>query len=135
MKKLLLMLMLLFTISINTYGAEVYIYKTTGFAIKQVVNGRWTNWSDWQESDMYVTINFDTDVVKIFSPETQVYKITEYVRKYTDESDGQQIEFRFIDQDGDRGSMRLRIERNGNSQIYIEFSDIMWVYNIRRVQQ
>ena len=135
MKKLLLMLMLLFTISINTYGAEVYIYKTTGFAIKQVVNGRWTNWTDWQESDMYVTINFDTDVVKIFSPETQVYKITEYVRKYTDESDGQQIEFRFIDQDGDRGSMRLRIERNGNSQIYIEFSDIMWVYNIRRVQQ
>ena len=135
MKKLLLMLMLLFTISINTYGAEVYIYKTTGFAIKQVVNGRWTNWTDWQESDMYVTINFDTDVVKIFSPETQVYKITEYVRKYTDESDGQQIEFRFIDQDGDRGSMRLRIERNGNSQIYIEFSDIMWVYNFRRVQQ
>ena len=135
MKKLLLMLMLLFTISINIYAAEVYIYKTTGFAIKQVVNGRWTNWSDWQESDMYVTINFDTDVVKIFSPETQVYKITEYVRKYTDESDGQQIEFRFIDQDGDRGSMRLRIEKNGNSQIYIEFADVMWVYNVRRVQQ
>ena len=33
----------------------------------------------------------------------------------------------------DYGYIRLRIERNGNSQIYIDFADVMWVYNVVRV--
>ena len=132
MKKILLILMVMF--SVNAVAADIYIYKTTAFAMKQVVNGRWTDWSDWEKSDMYVTINMDNDVIKIFSPGTQVYKITDYIRKYTDSSGGEQVEYRFIDQDGDRGALRLRIEKNGNSQLYIDFADVMWVYNVKRVE-
>jgi len=52
---------------------------------------------------------------------------------YTDESQGKQTKFYVIDQDGDLGYVRLRIEKNGNSQVYIDFNDVMWVYNVRRV--
>ena len=128
MKKLLLILLLLCSIKA---GAQTYYYRTTEFACKQTYG----SWSDWEDSNLLVIINFDKDIVKIKSATEQVYRITEYVRNYTDASGGQQIVFNFIDQDYDRGIMRLRIEQNGNSQIYIEFSNVMWVYNVIRVSR
>lgn len=135
MKNFLLTLLFVigFITPINTY-AETYYYRTTEFAYKQINDyGRWTNWSDWEESNILISINLSTDVVVIFSPRTQRYKITDHIRNYTDNSGGKQSEYKFIDQDGDVGSMRLRKEKNGNSQLYIEFSNIMWVYNIKQV--
>ena len=135
MRRFLTSLFLLFFLSLVTpLLAQTHSYRTTEFAYKQVNSyGRWTNWTSWEDSDMLITINFSTDIVKIYSPVTQTYRITEFVRDFTDSSGGKQVEFNFIDQDGDRGSMRLRIERNGNSQIYIEFANVMWVYNVVRI--
>ena len=136
MKKILLTLVLMLSMSFvlpDEVKAQVYTYRTTAYAYKKVNSyGNWTSWSDWQDSDMTMVINYNTDVITIYSPTTQRYKITKFVRKYTDSSGGQQVEFAFVDQDGDKGHMRLRIETNGNSQVYIEFSNIMWVYNVRR---
>ena len=133
MKKFLLMLVMVIGF-VSTVDAQVYEYKTTAFAYKSVNDyGNWTSWSDWEESNIYVTINFTTDVVTVYSPKTQRYRITEHVRNYTDNSGGKQMEFRFYDQDGDRGVMRLRTERNGNNQLYIEFNNVMWVYNVKRI--
>lgn len=136
MKKILLIFMLLFTMSFtSTISADTYIYKTTGFAYKQLNDyGVWTNWTPWQNSDMVMTIDFDNSIVKIYSPQPQVYIITKYVREYTDSDGGKQIEMKFVDQDEDYGTMRLRIEQNGNSQIYIDFANIMWVYNVKRIK-
>lgn len=131
MKKILFTLVLLF--SFIAIQAQVYHYRTTAYAYKQVnSNGNWTSWSDWQDSDMLMIINFNTDVVTIYSPTTQRYQITKFIRNFTDNSGGKQVEFAFVDQDGDKGHMRLRIETNGNSQVYIEFNNIMWVYNVKR---
>ena len=131
MKKLLLFLMLFIS---TTAFSQVYTYRTTAYAYQQVnsYDGKWMEWSDWQDSDMSVVINFNTDVVTIYSPTKQIYKITEFIRNYTDSSGGKQVEFAFIDQDGDKGHMRLRIEKNGNSQIYIDFNNVRWCYNVRR---
>lgn len=132
MKKLYLLLVcLLIAFSVN---AQTYYYRTTEFAYKYVSNGSWTGWSDWQNSFLKITINLDNDIVKINSETPQIYRITRYVKNYTDNSGGQQVMFSFVDQDYDRGTMRLRVERNGNSQIYIEFSDVMWVYNVIRIR-
>ena len=132
MKKLILMLLLVFCTNV-AIEEQTYYYRTTDFAYKQKNSyGNWTNWSNWEDSDLTMSIDMDNDVVKIYSSSMQIYRIIQYVRNYTDESGGNQIEFRFIDQDGDRGTMRLRIEKNGNSQVYIQFADVMWVYNVRR---
>lgn len=136
MKKILMTLMLIigmsFVLPQESFG-QVYTYRTTGYAYKQVNSyGNWSDWSSWQDSNMSMVINFNTDVVTIYSPTTQRYRITQFIRNFTDSSGGKQVEFAFIDQDGDKGHMRLRIETNGNSQVYIEFTNIMWVYNVRR---
>lgn len=131
MKKILFTLVLLF--SFITIQAQVYQYRTTEYAYQQTnSNGKWGEWSDWQDSDMLMIINYNTDIVTIYSPTTQRYQITKFIRKYTDNSGGQQVEFAFVDQDGDKGHMRLRIEKNGNSQVYIDFNNIRWCYNVKR---
>lgn len=136
MKRIMLMFLLVIMTGVvlpSDVNAQVYTYRTFQYAHKQInAYGNWSNWSNWEESDMTMVINFNTDVVTIYSPKTQRYRITEFIRNFTDSSGGKQVEFAFIDQDGDKGHMRLRIETNGNSQVYIEFSNIMWVYNVRR---
>lgn len=134
MKRIFALLAIITCMAIGTANAQTYAYRTTAFAMKQVTSyGVWTDWTDWQSSDMLITINFDTDVIKIYSPMTQIYRITKHVSNYRDNSGGTQSEYRFIDQDGDIGTLRLRIEINGNSQIYIDFSNVMWVYNVVRI--
>lgn len=82
---------------------------------------------------MVLTIDLDNDVITVFSQQKQVYKVIEYLGNYTDESQGKQTKFYVLDQDGDFGYVRLRIEKNGNSQVYVDFNDIMWVYNVRKI--
>ena len=135
MKKFLFSLLISLCACVMPVSAQTYYYKATDFAYKQVNDyGYWTNWSSWEVVNISMTIDFTNDIVSIYSKTPQIYRITEHVRNYTDNSGGVQAEFRFIDQDGDNGTMRLRIETNGNSQLYVEFSNIMWVYNVKRIR-
>lgn len=135
MKKFILSFLLIFAMSFGmslTANAQVQYYRTTEFSYKQKNSyGNWTNWSNWEDSDLIVTIDLTNDVIKIYSPKTQIYKVLSYEGAPSDSS-GRQVKFRVIDQDGDYGYVRLRIENNGNSQVYIEFNNIIWVYNVRR---
>ena len=133
MKKLFLLFLMALTFTM--VKAQTYRYNATSFAYKAVNSyGYWTNWTDWESCNVPIVMDYDNDVVTIYSNKTQIYRITKYIRKYTDSSGGSQVEFNFVDQDYDKGVMRLRIERNGNSQMYIDFANIMWVYNVRRVR-
>ena len=125
MKKLVITLILVFSAFIAQ--AQIYNYKATEFAYKE----QYRNWSKWEKVNINVVVNFNSDVVTIYSEYLQVYRVTEYVKRYRDNSGGETIEFRFIDQYYDRGTMRLRVDPYGTSQIYIDFSNITWVYNLK----
>jgi len=116
----------------NNVDAQTYYYKTTEFAIKYKKSYGWSEWSDWQKSNMTMKIDFDADIIVIYSEKRQVYKVIESMGTYTDDSGGKQSKFYVLDQDNDFGYIRLRIERNGNSQLYVDFNDVMWVYNVVR---
>lgn len=135
MKKLFIIFTLLFGLmSISNVDAQTYYYKTNQFAIKyKSANGVWGQWSDWESSNMTLTIDLDNDVITVYSQKRQIYRVIENMGSYTDESYGRQTKFYVIDQDGDYGYVRLRIERNGNSQVYVDFNDVMWVYCVKRI--
>ena len=138
MRKFLLTFCLMFTMLFGTSiesSAQTYTYRSFQFSYKQQLdNGRWTDWSKWEDSNLVITIDYDNDVIKIYSQMPQKYVIVSHSDSYTDESGGRQVRFNFIDQDGDKGTIRFRIEKNGNSQLYIDFADIMWVYNVRKIE-
>jgi hypothetical protein len=132
MKKFLMILA--FLACIVAVKAETAYYQTTEFAYKSKNTfGFWGSWTDWESSSILVVFNSDDNVVTIHSPSTQVYRLTGHVRTYKDNDGGKTTEFTFVDQDGDRGHMRLRITQDGTAQLYIDFNDIMWVYNLVRL--
>ena len=110
--------------------AQTYVYQAEQFAYKEQNScGYWNDWSDWQPSNVKIAINTDRKTIKIFSPSIQTYLITEHIENYIDKDNGRQSKFEVIDQDGDMGTIRLRIEQNGNSQLYVQFKNIIWVYS------
>lgn len=136
MKKFLFILMLMLSFVFTSANAQVQYYRTTAYAEARVYNGTYV-WSDWQKSDMTLVINLNTDVITIYSPRIQIYRVYGTANNgnaYTDSSGGTNIKFYVIDQDGDRGEVRLRIERNGNSQIYVDFNNVAFVWNVVRTQ-
>ena len=136
MKKILIVFLLIFAFGFSECYAQndILFYQTTEFAYKHVTeNYEWSEWSDWEKSSLIITINLNKDVVRVFSPKVQTYKIISNQKITTDKEGGIQNIFNFVDQDGDYGTMRLRIEINGNSQMYIEFANIKWVYNLHKI--
>ena len=130
MRKLLFMLMLLFTLtSSDVIAQNVQWYQTTEFAYKL----KGYDWSDWEPSKMNVKMDLSQDKITIYSNDVQIYRVISTEAPPYDPS-GQQVKFRIVDQDGDYGYLRLRIENNGNSQIYVDFNDISWVYNVIRIR-
>ena len=130
MKRVILGILMLFLFSITSF-AQVINFRATSFAIKEIGY----QWSDWNRCNILITFNLKTDKVVIYSNSIQVYKVLTQGQNFIDESGGEQVKYRVIDQDDDLGSMRLRVERNGNSQIYIDFADVSWVYNVIRIDE
>lgn len=130
MKKIILGIILALFMSIPSFS-QIINFKATSVAIKEVGY----KWSDWKKCDILITFNLRTDKVVIYSRSIQIYKVLTQGQSYIDESGGEQVKYDVIDQDDDLGDMRLRVERNGNSQIYIDFADVSWVYNVIRIDE
>ena len=132
MKKFLLALILVVLTAVSV-SAQTIRFRTTSYTSKEYTAYGWTNWKPYQSSNMLVTMNLDTDIVTIHSPRKQIYKIISYEGEYID-NDGEPILlYRFIDQDGDIGTMKLMQRRSGKSELYIMFNSIIWVYSVVRL--
>lgn len=131
MKKFIILTVLFLGIAISA-NAQVQTYRTTGYYEKKLYSWGWSNWSSKQQSNMNIVVNMNTDVVTIYSPRTQVYRVYEYLGTVRDSDGDTTVSLKFIDQDNDRGTMRLVIRANGQSQIYIDFANIMWAYDVYR---
>ena len=128
MKRLFLLLLGIFAcISVH---AEIGFYKADSFAYKYTEdNGRWNNWSDWDNSEILISIDYKKEIITVYSEQDQRYIIVKENGEYSDVNGGKQIEFTVVDQDGDIGVIRVRIQKNGVAQLYVEFDNIMWVYS------
>lgn len=131
-KKLLLLLVVFISLPISS---QVLRYKTVAYAANQYdyYTKKWSGWSSWEGSDMLLTIDLQNDIVTIYSPVTQVYKIYKAEESYYDSDKDLNMPFKFIDQDGDRGTLRLLQRATGSSEIYIEFSNVRWCYRVLKL--
>lgn len=134
MKKILLFLTLMIAgIFSFTAQSQVLQYRTEAYCQREIMgNGRWGSWSNWEKSYMLVTINLNNDYVSIYSNRTQFYKIYEFTGTYLD-GGSKCSDYKFVDQDGDFGTLSLVIKPSGQSEIYIRFANVQWAYIVRRL--
>lgn len=128
-------ILILFLLSIITIGAysKTEVYQTTAFA-SNVKNsyGYWNGWSSFTSSNLIITFYSDINLITINSATPQRYRIVYYEGiKYGPEGD-ERTYFKVLDQDGDYGHVWTRVS-NGTRQFYVEFANIMWMYNVYQV--
>jgi len=132
MKKIILLLFVMIGMSFSLHAEESWLkaYKMA-IHMKDQNTGKWHDWSEWKPCDVDVKIDFDNDIVVVYSEKIQTYRITETIDQFDDKKGGTQIKFKIVDQDNDRGEMRFRKEKDGVLQIYVDFADVTWVYCLR----
>ncbi len=131
MKKFLVFTLLLFVSVFASHAyAEVLKLKAYSFSARSTDRyGNWSDWSDWSDCNILV-VSDDDSRVKIYSEETQEYDIISSEEEVSDNQGGKVIEFHCIDKDGLRCSLRLRIDKNDNIQLYVDYDNLSFVYNV-----
>ncbi len=110
-------------------SAEVYKFQATSLSSKYLISGGyWSEWSDWEYCRILVV--FHTDRINIYSNKTQEYDIYDSLGESYDNDGGTTTTFKCIDADGLRCDVRRRIQSDGEWQLYVDYSDFMFVYNI-----
>jgi hypothetical protein len=126
----LAILLLIFTSS--AFG-QVYKMRSTSLSSKYKINNyRWSDWSEAEEASILMTIDMNKDRIIIYSKETQIYDIAEYEGKTTDDDGDDFISYYCVNEEGITCRVRLAKlnSQNGRNQIYIDFSDFRFVYNV-----
>lgn len=128
--KKLVLLVLLF-VSMTT-SAQVIKFRTVAYAENKYnyYTQKWSGWSDWEKSNMLLTFDLKNDCITVYSPVTQIYRIYKAEESYYDSDGDFNMPFRFIDQDGDNGVLKLLQRVSGSSEIYIEFLNVRWCYKV-----
>lgn len=129
---LMTLVMMLFTMSsVNAHTNDnVQYYKAYQYTQKMSYA---SDFDDWTTVNIPIVFNLTTDQIIIYSKRTQTYYIYKY-ETYTSNEGRRALRFYFVDQDLDKGCCRLLIRNDGTSQIYIDFSNISWVYNVIRTK-
>ncbi len=128
MKKMMMVIAFLFTVM--SMNAQTYKFKTTAVAYKELGRNGWTKWTDWYRTEMLVVISNDRDVISIYSETPQEYDILEYQGEENDRN-GRSYKYLCVNEDGLKCGIRLRAQRDGSRQLYVDFNNAMWVYDLR----
>lgn len=75
-------------------------------------------------------MDLENDKIIIYTKEPQIYYVYDYLGEIEDEN-GQAVKFAVIDNEDDYGYVRLRRQNNGTKQLYVDFNNIIWVYNLK----
>lgn len=127
MKKYLIILLLFITVPLYS---QTYKFRTIYFSMNVMNNGIWSGWSTPSSSNLLITIDLDSEIIKVYSNQIQLYKIIDIDNQYYDSDGDYHFVLRTVDQEYDRGTVRMLKRVNGKVELYIEFADIRWAYGI-----
>jgi hypothetical protein len=130
MKRLLSILFVLM-LSFCAYS-QVYKYQSYEYSSRYLNdNGYWSEWKDWEPSDVLIVINPPKQRVTIYSKEIQEYDFYDVSEEKSDGQGGTESDFYGVNADGLRCQVRFRFQKNGVMQLYVFFSNFQCVYNIK----
>lgn len=124
---------LLFVLASASAFAQQFKFKTTSLTVLER-GGKYNEWGKWsspQETQLFVTLDFDKSRIIVYSREIQHYKIIESLPKEVTEVD-EINSFLCKNQFGEKAKLSFIVRKNekNKTQLYIYFTDIIFCYDI-----
>ncbi len=122
----------LFVLTTVSGHAQVYRFKASSYSVIEMQpNGKWGKWSEPVQSNVVITLDGKKDRIIIDSSEMQLFKIETYLEKVSNETDDI-VSFDCRDNEGSLCTIQIvtRKKQNNRRQIYINYHDVKFVYNI-----
>ena len=113
-------------------NSQVYKYVATGFSVlEKDEKDNWGKWSDYQTTNIIISLDLDKRRIVVYSKEIQYYNIDTFEKQIENDDD---IIFPFscIDIDGEPFTISFitRKKQDYRKQLYINQRDVILVYNI-----
>lgn len=92
----------------------------------------WSDWSEFEEASVLIVLDVERERITIYSKEKQIFDIIE-VQEVTTDDDGDDFwPLLCVDVDGITCTVNFAKlnSRDGANQIYIEYKDFNYVYNV-----
>lgn len=112
--------------------AQVYHFKASSYSVIEMQsNGKWGKWSEPVQSNVVITLDGKKDRIIIDSSEMQLFRIENYLEKISNETD-EIVSFDCRDNEGSLCTIQIVTRKNQNNrrQIYVNYHDVKFVYNI-----
>ena len=119
MRKTIILLLTL--ISTTAYAKDVYY--SNYISHKQLVDSTWTDWTDWKES--YTSIIIDSSYVTISDDIYTIIGIGKHKDDYSET-----VIYLTKDSNDKYVNIRLRYQKDGIRQLYVDCENIVTVYNL-----
>ncbi len=137
MRTIKVILFFAFLLTGFTSFGQVIKFKSTSFSskYKNESTSKWSTWSKLEETEVLITIDLDDQRIKVFSKSEQEYDIIKYFDKEIDSDGDETLKFHCVNEDGRKCYVRFVIlhSKDGQRQLYIDFADLMWMYNIYKL--
>lgn len=128
MKKIFITLVLLIYATLS-YSEEISFYSNF-MSYKVLKDSVWQDWSDWKEFHIEITLNTDSNTITLHSKNSEkVFKIDPLFRKIEDDN-SITILYTVLKSENNCLGIRFRIQRDGVKQVYIDYEDIVYAYNL-----
>jgi hypothetical protein len=133
MKKLKIFVLFLFLVTgVQKMNSQVYKYVATGFSVlEKDEKDNWGKWSDYQATNIMISLDLDKRRIVVYSKEIQYYNIDTF-EKQIENDDDLIFPFSCIDIDGEPFTISFitRKKQDYRKQLYINQKDVILVYNI-----
>lgn len=115
----------------NRCDAQVYKLRAYEISYKYYDNNYgWTDWSEWEKCNILITVDLYEMRIKIYSDVEQEYDIIETTNDENDIYGNSTVKCVAVDKYGLKCNVRIVNDKYSNKQIYIDYLDIHWVYNV-----
>ena len=118
--------------------AKVLNLKSDKFSSREMVNGEWTKFTDWDTVNVNIQVKnpkmiFKKSVITIFQKEPLVYKVIGEPKQTTTETGNEVMLFNCKDKAGDKCHI-VMIDQGKSVNLVVYYSNINLCYNVIEVK-
>ncbi|MFC7773879.1 hypothetical protein [Flavobacterium sp. GCM10027622] len=115
--------------------AQVYRFEVSAVSLSVKEKGKWSAFTPFKEAKIIANLNTKKNYIAVYSDIEQYLKIQKYYDKKV-ENNKEIVGFDCVDQYGEPCYVEIQTRKKENmSQLYINYSDRIMVYNMKYVKK